>query len=155
MLTPKLHLFEQKYSKNSNIMKYYYNLKELFSIMQSWILSIINPDFSVTWSFRNYSDMLNAAQQTFIISTVSVLKTVELLNIFVEIFFRILWWIESSKEQHLFEIFCNNVKVSVTFLQFNASLINKVLIYLFIFKDSKLLNGSVYPTISWNSNDIY
>ncbi len=30
--TPTLHLFDQKYSKNSNIVKYYYNLKEKFSI---------------------------------------------------------------------------------------------------------------------------
>ncbi len=28
------HLFDEKYSKNSNIVKYYYNLKELLSI---WI----------------------------------------------------------------------------------------------------------------------
>ncbi len=34
-----------------------------------------------------------------------MLKTVVLLEIFVEIYiFGILWWIESSKEQHLFEI---------------------------------------------------
>ncbi len=25
--SPRLHLFDQKYSKNSNIVKYYYNLK--------------------------------------------------------------------------------------------------------------------------------
>ncbi len=29
----KLHLFDQKYSKNSNIVKYYYNLKQQFSIL--------------------------------------------------------------------------------------------------------------------------
>ncbi len=29
-----LHLLDKKYSKNCNIMKYYYNLKQLFSI---WI----------------------------------------------------------------------------------------------------------------------
>ncbi len=28
-----LHLSDQKYSKNFNIVKYYYNLKELFSIL--------------------------------------------------------------------------------------------------------------------------
>jgi len=25
-------------------------------VMQSWIFSIITPDFRVTWSFRNHSD---------------------------------------------------------------------------------------------------
>ncbi len=40
----------------------------------------------------------------------------------------ILWWTESSKEQHLFEveIFCNIIHVfTVTFDQFNASLLNR------------------------------
>ncbi len=40
------------------------------------------------------------------------------------LFFTILWWIESSKEQHLFEteIFCNIINVfTVTFDQFNVS----------------------------------
>ncbi len=27
LCSPKLHLFDQKYNKNSNIVKYYYNLK--------------------------------------------------------------------------------------------------------------------------------
>ncbi len=41
--------------------------------------------------------------------------------------FRIFWWIESSKEQHLFEIeiFCGINVCTVTFDQFNASLLNK------------------------------
>ncbi len=44
------------------------------------------------------------------------------------LFFKIHRWIESSKEQHLFEteIFCNIINVlTVTFDQFNASLMNK------------------------------
>uniref|UniRef100_A0A673GIN5 Bicaudal D homolog 1a n=1 Tax=Sinocyclocheilus rhinocerous TaxID=307959 RepID=A0A673GIN5_9TELE len=32
LCSPRLHLFVQKYSKISNVVKYYYNLKELFSI---------------------------------------------------------------------------------------------------------------------------
>ncbi len=66
----------------------------------------------------------------------SMLKTVVLHNIFVEtviiLFFRILWWIESSKE-HLFEIesFCNIINIfTVTFDQFNASLMNKSINFL-------------------------
>ncbi len=56
------------------------------------------------------------------------------------------WWIERSKDQHLFEIeiFCNIINVlTVKFDQFNASLLNK---YSFLEKhlnDPKLLNGSV------------
>ncbi len=49
----------------SNILKYYYNFKQLFYILiyfipviQRWIFSIITPVFSVTWSFRNHSNML-------------------------------------------------------------------------------------------------
>ncbi len=40
------------------------------------------------------------------------------------IFFRIIWWIESSKEHNLFEIeiFCS---MNVTFPQFNVFLLNK------------------------------
>ncbi len=44
------------------------------------------------------------------------------------LFFRILWWIESSKEQHLFEmeIFCNILNVfTVTFDQLNECFLNK------------------------------
>ncbi len=32
LVSPRLHLFDQKYSKNCNIMWHYYNLKELFCI---------------------------------------------------------------------------------------------------------------------------
>ncbi len=45
-------------------------------------------------------------------------------------FFWNLWWIESSKEQHLFEIkiFCNIINIFTgTFDQFNASLLNKTI----------------------------
>ncbi len=46
-----------------------------------------------------------------------------------DIFFKILWWIERSKEQHVFEveIFYNItlLYINVTFDQFNASLLNK------------------------------
>ncbi len=45
-----------------------------------------------------------------------------------DIFVRIIWWIESLKEQHLFavEIFSNIINVFlVTFDKFNASLLNK------------------------------
>ncbi len=54
--------------KNSNIVKYYYNLIPVFylniffkciiPVMKSWIFSIIIPVFSVTWSFRNHFNML-------------------------------------------------------------------------------------------------
>jgi len=73
----------------------------------------------------------------------SVLKTVVLLNVFVETdtFFIILWWIESWKEQHFIEIeiFCIIINVNtVTFDQFNASLLNNVFFNLTV---SILLNS--------------
>ncbi len=61
-----------------------------------------------------------AAQNTFII--IIMLKTAE-YN-----FFRFIWWIESSEEQHLseIEIFCNIINVFIIiFDQFKASLLNK------------------------------
>ncbi len=70
-------------------------------------ISIVTPVFSVTRSFRNL------LKKHFWL--LSMLKTVVLLNTLVETvhyysthFFRILWWTEHSKEQHLFEIeiFC-------------------------------------------------
>ncbi len=33
LCSPRLHLFDQKYSKNSNIVKNYYNLKKNFLIV--------------------------------------------------------------------------------------------------------------------------
>ncbi len=80
--------------------------------------------FTVTWS-RNHSNMLIWCSGSF-----SVLKTVVLLWFI----FGILWWIQSSKEPHLFEIeiLCSIINVFTVFLVnlFNASLLNK----LFVFK---------------------
>ncbi len=61
----------------------------------------------------------------------SMLKTVVLLHIFVDFFFMILWWIGHSKEHYLFkvEVFCKILNVfTVTFDQFNVSLLNKIII---------------------------
>ncbi len=67
LCSPSLYLFDQKYSRNSDIVKHYYNLKCLFSILiyfetkrieKSWLFSIITLVFRFTWSFRNYSNML-------------------------------------------------------------------------------------------------
>ncbi len=66
-LCTRLHLFKWKCSKGSNILKCYYNSKYLFSI---WIFKTLSYScdaklnfqhdylFSVTWSFRNHSNML-------------------------------------------------------------------------------------------------
>ncbi len=45
----------------------------------------------------------------------------------VILFFRIHWWIKTFKEQNLFktEIFFNNLFFTITFYQFNTSLLNK------------------------------
>ncbi len=73
-----------------------------------------------------------------------MLKTVVLHNIFVEtwfiLFFKIHRWIESSKEQHLFEIFCNIINIfTVIFDRFNVYLMNKNI----NFTDPKLLKSTV------------
>jgi len=44
----KLHIFNQKYSKNSNIVKYYYNLTELFSILIYFEMQLIPAVFSAS-----------------------------------------------------------------------------------------------------------
>ncbi len=55
-----------------------------------------------------------------------MLKTAVLLKIVI-IIFRIPWWTESSKEQHLFdmEIFFVNYVFTVNFDKLNVSLLNK------------------------------
>ncbi len=64
-----------------------------------------------------------AAQKTIVIIIIIImLKTAE------SNFFRFLWWIESSEEQHLseIEIFCNIINVFIfTFDQFKPFLLNK------------------------------
>ncbi len=55
----------------------------------------------------------------------AVFSKLEWLEIFVE---TMIWWIESSKEKHLFEveIFCYIINAfTVTFDQFNLSSLNK------------------------------
>ncbi len=68
----------------------------------------------------------------------SMLKIVVLLDIFVETLIKkikILWWIESSKGQYLFEIeiFCyiNTCIFTVTFDRFHMSLLNKSINFFF------------------------
>ncbi len=73
-------------------------------------------------------------------------------NSWVDFFFRFLWWIESSEEQHLseIEIFCNIINVFIIiFDQFKASLLKKSINFYNFFPkkqnknytDSNLLNG--------------
>ncbi len=65
--SPKLRLFDQKYIKNSNIVKNYYNCFLAYDILNCnsflWykaeFLAAITPVFSVTWSFGNHSNMAN------------------------------------------------------------------------------------------------
>ncbi len=72
-----------------------------------------------------------AAQENFLL--LSMLKTAVLLHIFVkncDTFFKILWWIENSKEQHVFEIeiICKIINVfMVFFVKMNASYLTEVL----------------------------
>jgi len=60
---------------------------------------------------------------------VNILQYINIEKLCCDAFvFRILWWTESSKEQHLFEIkvFCNILNdFTNTFEQLNAPLLNK------------------------------
>ncbi len=91
--------------------------------MQSWIFSIITPVFSVTWSFRNHLNMLIWCSRN-ISSYYQCWK--QLLNIFLNNLV-ILWWTAFIWSRNLrSKIFCNIINVfTVTFDQFNASLLNK------------------------------
>ncbi len=87
--------------------------------MQNCIFSTITPVFSVIWPFRNHSNM-NIWHLKIYLLLLSMLKTVMLLYIFLET-------VTHSKEQYLFETeiflhFC-----TVTFDQFNVSLLNKTI----------------------------
>ncbi len=89
--------------------------------MQSWIFSIITSVFSVTWSFRNHSNMLICYSRNIIINAENSYSVTILWKPWY-IFFRIIWWLESCiyLKQKSF------VNVStVIFDQFNASLLNK------------------------------
>ncbi len=81
--------------------------------------------------FRNHNNMLICCSRNisdYYQCWKQLCCTIFLWKSWCILFFRIHRWIESSKEQHLFEIeiFCNIINVfTVTFDQFNASLINK------------------------------
>ncbi len=122
------------------------------SVLQRCIFSIITAVFSVTWSSeiiiicsRNISDYYQWWKQ--------LCFQIFFWKPWCILFFRILWWIERSKEQNLLEIeiFCNNINVCAdTFDQMNASLLNNTRIcfppkYL---TDPKLLNSVYVCSIS-------
>ncbi len=100
---------------------------------------------------RNISDYYQCWKQ--LCCTVFLWKSSYML------FFRIHRWIESWKEQHLFEIeiFSNIINVfTVTFDQFNASLINKSINFRLILDCLTGKQGKLMPNIhciclhSWN-----
>ncbi len=135
----KLHLFDQKYCKN---LKYFFKFQTavfyvnicydvIYFCDQSCIFSIITPVFSVTWSSEIIIIYWFAAQETFLI-IINVENSCAAQyfcgNWDTFYFLRIYRWIESSIEQHLFEIenFCFIINVfNDTFDQFNVSLMNK------------------------------
>ncbi len=116
------------------IMKYYCNLKQLFSmwiyckmsfisVMRSWIFSIITPVFSVTWSSEIILIWFDA-QETFLI----IINVEKLWKLWCILFFRIHRWIESSRTVFMWII---NVFTG-TFDHFNASLMKKILFFKYI-----------------------
>ncbi len=130
----RLHLFDQKHCKNYTILKYYYHFKNVFFVCEYIIKCNLflwcKADFSESL-FQSSEIILIcwfAFQETFLI-IINVENCFLLHNIFaLETMmhaFMILWWIESLKEQHLFEIeiFYNIINIfAVSSGQFNASL---------------------------------
>ncbi len=107
---------------------------------QSWIVSIITP---VTRSFRNHSDILICCWKNYYYYDVE--------NSWVE-FFRFLWWIKSSEEQHLseIEIFCNIINVCIiTFDQFKPFLLNKS-IHFYDFLKKKINKSNNSSSLQWH-----
>ncbi len=90
--------------------------------------------------FRNHNNMLICCSRNisdYYQCWKQLCCTIFLWKLWWILFFRIHRWIESSEEQHLFEIeiFCNIINVfTVTFDQFNESLLNKSINFL---KDKK------------------
>ncbi len=81
--SPRLHLFDQKYFKNSKIVKYFYNLKWLFSISvynKILFISVIKAEFSASLLQSSVSHDPSEiilicwfdAQETFIIIIINV-----------------------------------------------------------------------------------
>ncbi len=116
MLTNALFMYLSKNTVKKKKVKYcigyLYNCF-CFNILQNLIdsilliFSIITPVFSLTWSF-SYSNISYYYQSWKRFSAVSFKTKIGNHGYF----FRIFWWIGSSKEQHLFEtgIFCNITK---------------------------------------------
>ncbi len=80
--------------------------------------------------FRNHNNMLLKKHSDYYQCWKQLCCTIFLWKLWYILFFRIHRWIESSKEQHLFEIeiYCNIRNVfTATFDQCNASLMNKSL----------------------------
>ncbi len=46
----RLHIFDQKYSENSNIVKYYYNLKYIYKITVNTIIKYVSYDGKAEFS---------------------------------------------------------------------------------------------------------
>ncbi len=59
-------------------------------MMQSWIFSIITPVFSVTWSFRNHSNMLILCSRNISLEIIALLTFLCRLSIFIYYFFLLL-----------------------------------------------------------------
>ncbi len=118
---------------HSNIVKYYYNIKEhicvwiyLFLWCKAACLSIIIPVFRSRDdpSRIKCADLL-LKKHFLLLSTLNTVVLFNMLETMIHFFFRIFWWIENVKEQHLFEIYIFSNITKVTFDQFNVFFINK------------------------------
>ncbi len=105
------------------------SFKHHYSSLQCHVI-FRNHNNVLIYCSRNISDYYQCWKQS--------CCTIILWKCWYVLYFRILWWIESSIEQHLFEIeiFPNIINVfTVTFDQFNASLLNKSITYIQTYSD--------------------
>ncbi len=107
--------------------------------------------------FRNHNNMLICCSRNisdYYQCSKQLCCTIFLWKLWYILFFRIHRWIESSKEQHLFEIeiFWNIINVfTVTFDQFNASLMIKSINFFQQKKREKNLLNSIFRLIRLKS----
>ncbi len=95
---------DQIYSKIDNIVEYDYKLNNL-SVLKNFKMLFI--PVILKWNFQQHDYFRNHNMLIWCSRYISYYQFWKLLHIFVETvtsFSRILWWLESSKEQHLFEI---------------------------------------------------
>ncbi len=115
-------------------------------MMQIWIFSIITPVFSITWSFRNHSNMLICCSIN-ISYYYQCWKQLCCLILLVKPWYFVLsGFFEGTVQKNSLYLKQNVIHVfTITFDQFKASLLNKdINFFQKIITDPKLLSCSIW-----------